>query len=254
MSKRGFFGVYLLAAGAGLLSSAPGFAAEIRIFSGGAVEPGLVAAVAAFHQQTGNDAKITFATAPAIQQRIGAGEAADVVIAPPAVIAELAKSGRLDGQNRVAIGRVGIGIVVRSGTAKPSVTSAEDLKRAVLDATSVVYNKASTGLYLEKMFDRLGVGPDVKAKEVRYPDGAAVMEHVIKSTGKEVGFGAMTEISLYRDKGLQFVGPLPADVQNYTSYAAAPTSAPANRAGAMEFIKFLATPAAKTAFAAKGVE
>ena len=243
-----------LAIASGLLASSPALAAEINIISAGAVEPGVVAAADAFRKETGNEVKIKFATAPAIRQRVSGGEAADVVIAPPAVIDELAKAGKLDASGRVPVGRVGVGALVRDGAVKPDVSSADALKRALLDAESVVYNKASTGLYLEKLFERLGVGAEIKAKETRYPDGAAVMEHVIHGKGKEIGFGAMTEIALYRDKGAQFVGPLPGDTQNYTSYAAAPSAAPANGDGAASFVKFLRSPAAKAAFQAKGVE
>ena len=249
MNKR-----VLLAMTLGLLASAPALAGTIDLISAGAVEPGVAAAVDAFRKETGTEVRIKFATAPAIRQRVGGGEAADVVIAPPAVIEELAKAGKLDGSGRAPVGRVGVGVLVRDGATKPDVSSADALKRALLDAELVVYNKASTGLYLEKLFERLGVAAQVKAKETRYPDGAAVMEHVIHGKGKEIGFGAITEIRLYGDKGAQFVGPLPGDAQNYTSYAAAPSAAPANRDGAAAFVKFLATPAAKAAFLAKGVE
>jgi molybdate transport system substrate-binding protein len=249
MSTRMFLTITL-----SLLASAPALAAEISIISAGAVEPGVTAAAEAFHKETGAEVKIKFATAPAIRERVGGGEAADVVIAPPAVIDELAKAGKLDGSARAAVGRVGVGVVVRDGVAKPDVSSTDALKRALLDADSVIYNKASTGLYLEKLFDRLGVGREVKAKETRFADGAAVMEHVIHGKGKEIGFGAITEIRLYGDKGAQFVGPLPPEAQNYTSYAAAPSAAPANRGGAAAFVKFLASPAARAAFLAKGVE
>jgi molybdate transport system substrate-binding protein len=249
MNKR-----VLLPVALGLLACGPTLAAELNLISAGAVEPGVVAAADAFQRETGAEVKIKFATAPAIRQRVGGGEAVDMVIAPPAVIEELAKAGKLDGSGSAAVGRVGVGVLVRGGALKPDVSSADALKRALLDAESVVYNKASTGLYLEKLFERLGVGAEVKAKETRYPDGAAVMEHVIHGKGKEIGFGAMTEIRLYGDKGAQFVGPLPPEAQNYTSYAAALAVAPANRDGAAAFVKFLASPAARAAFLAKGVE
>jgi molybdate transport system substrate-binding protein len=238
----------------GLLASGPSLAAEINIMSAGAVEPGITAAAEAFQRETGTAVKIKFATAPAIRERVGRGEAADVVIAPPTLIDELARAGKLDGSGRAAVGRVGVGVVVRDGAVKPDVSSADALKRALLDADSVVYNKASTGLYLDQLFERLGVGAQVKTKETRYPDGAAVMEHVIHGKGKEIGFGAMTEIRLFGDKGAQFVAPLPPEAQNYTSYAAAPSAAPANRQGAAAFVTFLATPAARAALQAKGVE
>jgi len=249
MSKR-----VILPIAVGLLACGSAFGAEINIISAGAVEPGVVAAADIFRKETGTEVKIKFATAPAIQRRVGGGEAADVVIAPPALIDDLAKAGKLDGSGRAAVGRVGVGVLVRDGAAKPDVSSSDALKHALRDAESVVYNTASTGLYLEKLFERLGVGAEVKAKETRYGDGAAVMEHVIHGKGKEIGFGAITEIRLYGDKGAQFVGPLPAEAQNYTSYAAAPSAAPANREGAAAFVKFLASPAARAAFLAKGIE
>ncbi len=237
-----------------LLAGAPASGAELSILSGGAVEPGVTAAVELFRQQAGADVKVRFATAPAIRQRIDGGEAADVVIAPPAVIDDLAKAGKLGGAGRTPVGRVGVGVVVRDGAPKPDISSTEALKRALIDAQSVVYNKASTGLYLERLFERLGIGAEVKAKETRYPDGAAVIEHVIHGTGNEIGFGAITEIALYRGKGAQYAGPLPGDVQNYTPYVAAPSTAPANSEGAAAFLKFLGTPAARAALLAKGVE
>lgn len=237
-----------------VFACAPASAEELGIISGGAVEPGVTAVVTLFRAETGVDVKVRFATAPMIQRRIGGGESADVVIAPPAVIDELEKAGKLGGAGRTAVGRVGIGVVVRDGAPTPDVSSAAALKRALLDARSVVYNKASTGLYLEKLFERLGVGSEVKAKEVRYPDGAAVIEHIIRGTGNDIGFGAITEIGLYRGKGARFVGPLPAGTQNYTSYAAAASAMPGNGEAAAAFLKFIGTPAARAAFLAQGVE
>jgi len=237
-----------------LLACGPASGAGISIISGGAVEPGVSAVADLFAKETGAEVQVRFATAPAILQRVGGGEAADVVIAPPAVIDELAKAGKIDGAGRAAVGRVGVGVVVRDGASMPDVSSTDALRRALIGARSVVYNKASTGLYLEKLFDRLGVGAEVKAKETRYPDGASVIEHVIHGTGNEIGFGAITEIALYHGKGAQFAGPLPGDAQNYTSYAAAPSAVPANGEGAAAFLKFLGSPAARAAFLAKGVE
>ncbi len=237
-----------------LLAAGPASSAGLSVISGGAVEPGIAAVAELFRAQTGADVSIRFATAPMILQRIGGGEAADVVIAPPAVIDALAKSGRLDGAERAPVGRVGIGVVVRDGAAPPDVSSAEALTQALINARSVVYNKASTGLYLEKLFERLGVGAEVRAKEIRYADGAAVIETIIHGAGNEIGFGAVTEIALYRGKGAQFAGPLPEGTQNYTSYAAAPAAAPADRDTATAFLKFLGSAAAREALLAKGVE
>ena len=80
------------------------------------------------------------------------------------------------------------------------------------------------------------------------------MEHVLKGGGREIGFGAITEILLYKEKGLRFVGPLPADVQNYTTYSAAPMTAGVNIDLARKFVRYLGDPAGKKLFVAAGIE
>src|ERR1700693_5835496 len=91
-------------------------AAEIRVLSAGAVEPGLRAAAAAFKKQAGHEVNITFNTAPEIRKRIGGGEAFDAVIAPPAALDEFAGKVTAEGAN---LGRVGLGVAGRPGDAVP---------------------------------------------------------------------------------------------------------------------------------------
>ena len=228
------------------------FAAEIAVLSAGAIEPGLKAAAAAFERETGHVAKITFNTAPELRKKMEANPAFDVVIAPPAVLGEFAGAGKL-AEVRANVGRVGMGVAVRDGAAVPDISSADALKRAVLSADSLVFNRASTGLYLEGLLKKMEVLAQVEAKTSRYPDGAAVMEHVIKGKGAEIGFGAITEIMLYQGKGLRFVGPIPAEVQNYTAYTAAPLASSPQPALAQQFVVFLSGPVGKPAFVAAGI-
>lgn len=228
-------------------------AAEITVLSGGAIEPGLHAAVSAFEKQSGHHVKITFNTTPQIQKRIAGGDRFDVVIAPPATIKTFAQEGKVEADG-VNVGRVGLGAVVRPGAPAPDLSSAEALKKSVLEAESIVFNRASTGIYFENLLKKMGVYDQVEAKTTRYADGASVMEHVLKGKGREVGFGAITEILLYKEKGLRFVGPLPAEIQNYTSYTAAPMTGGANGETARALVKFLGSPAGKKLFVAAGIE
>lgn len=248
----------------GLLASAVLVSAqadEIRVLSAGAIEPGLRAAAAAFDRQTGHVTTLTFNTAPALRRRMGLGleadtpvaEAAfDVVIAPPAVLGEFADAGKL-AEGRANVGRVGMGVTVRDGAPVPDISSPEALQQAVLAADSLVFNRASTGLYFEGLLKKMGIEARVEGKTTRYPDGAAVLEHVIAGKGREIGFAAMTEILLYQGKGLRLVGPLPAAVQNYTAYRAAPLVSSPRTALAQEFVTFLAGPVAKPLLVAAGV-
>jgi molybdate transport system substrate-binding protein len=228
-------------------------AAEIRVLSAGAVEPGLRAAAAAYAKQSGNEVKITFNTAPQIRKRIGGGEAFDVVIAPPGALDEFDGAGKIVAE-RVSLGRVGLGVAVRPGAELPDISSSERLRASVLAADSIVFNRASTGIYLENLLKNMGVYEQVLPKTTRYADAGAVMEHVLKGKGREIGFGPVTEILLHRDKGLRLVGPLPADVQNYTYYAAAPMNAAAQPELARAFVRYLGGAEAKALFVAAGVE
>ena len=226
--------------------------ADLAVLSAGAIEPGLRAAAAAFDRQTGHVTTMTFNTAPALKKRMEGQPPFDVVIAPPAVIGEFAGASQL-AETRANVGRVGMGVAVRDGAPLPDLSTAESMKQAVLSADSLVFNRASTGLYLEGLLRKMSIYPQVEAKTTRHPDGAAVMEHVIQGKGREIGFGAITEILLYKGKGLVFAGPVPAEVQNYTAYTAAPLASSKQQDLAQQFVSFLSGPVGKPLFVAAGV-
>ena len=227
-------------------------AAEITVLSGGALEPGLKAVAAAYEKESGHTVKITFNTTPAMRKRVEAGDTFDVVIAPPAAIKEFAAAGKVE-DGGINVGRVGSGIAVRPDAPVPDVSSPDAIKRAVLEAESIVFNRASTGLYIENMLRKMGVYEQIELKTVRYPDAFAVMDHLLKGKGREIGFGPITEILLFKDKGLRLVGPLPAEIQNYTAYVAVAMSAGTNKEVAQSFVRFLGGPG-KPLFVAAGIE
>lgn len=228
-------------------------AAEITVLSGGAIEAGLKAVAAAFEKQTGHKVEITFNTTPQMRKRVDAGDTFDVMVAPPDAIAEFAKAGKVEAGG-VDVGRVGSGVAVRPGAPVPAIATAEDIRRTVLEAESIVFNRASTGLYFETLLKKWGIYSQVEPRVVRYATGAEVMGHVLKGKGKEVGFGPITEILLEKDHGLILVGPLPAEIQNYTSYTAVPMSAGTQKEAARAFVTFLGGPVGRPLFVSAGVE
>ena len=236
--------LFLLAAVTGIAQ-----AQEISVLSAGAVEPGLRAALGLYEKKTA----VTFNTAPQIRERVEKGDKFDVVIVPPAVMDAFAEAGRVEAE-RVMLGRVGQGIAVRPGAPVPDVSSVEAMKRALLEAESVVFNRATGGQYIESMLRKIGVYDQIEKKTTRYASAAQVMDHLLKGKGREVGFAPMTEIMLYQDKGLRFVGPLPAEVQQYNAYVASAMRGGANAQAAAALVKFLATPQAKAALASGGVD
>ncbi len=217
------------------------------------MQPGLIAVAPEFRRQSGHELKVVYAIASELRRRIGGGETADVVLAPVAVIAELAERGRVAAEGRVAVGRVGVGVVARNGAPLPGIGSADALTRALLDADSVVYNRASSGVYVETMLKTIGIYEQIRDKLVRYDDGTAVMHHLMRGTGREFGFGGVTDILMYRDKGLRLVGPLPEEIQNYTAYTAALITASPNPDGAQALLRFLASPRGRALFSTNGI-
>lgn len=223
---------------------------DLTLLSAGAVEPGLRAALKAY----GKPVSVTFNTAPQIRERVEKkGEKYDVVVVPPAAMDAFAEAGRVEAA-RVTLGKVGQGIAVRPGAPVPDISSLDAMKRALLEAESVVFNRATGGQYIESMLRKIGVYEQIEKKTTRYASAAEVMEHLLKGKGREVGFAPMTEIMLYKEKGLRFVGPLPAEVQQHNTYVASPMRGAKNAQGAADLVRFLGTPAAKAALVSGGVE
>lgn len=229
-------------------------AAELKVLSVGSINPGLSNNAEQFKRDTGNQVTIQVDTAPGLSRRLTTGETADVLIAPANVLDEAAKAGKLVAGTRMLVARVGVGVTVRRAASLPNVKNTADLKQALEAADSVVYNEGSSGIYLEKLFDQMGIGARLKPKTTRYPNGGQVAQHVVNGKGNEIGFLPIPYIKSNLETGLQYVGPLPADVQNYTAYEAAVMSGGKATDAAKDFVKYLTSQAAKQIFSAAGVD
>jgi molybdate transport system substrate-binding protein len=246
-----FFGT--VAAACLVLSAAAG-AAEIKVLAAGGMRPGLNAAAKVFRDQTGVEAKFTYEPPVDLGKRVAGGEAADIVVSSPAIVADLAKSGKVLGDSRMHLGRVGVGVVARAGAPQPDVSSVPALRTALIDAEAVIYNTASSGTYIDSMLKKLGVFDQIEHKLVRLWDGTAVMHHLMEGKANEFGFGGITDILGYRDQGLRLVGPLPAEIQNYANYSAAVIAAAPNPEAAKAFMAYLASADGRALFVANGIQ
>ena len=226
----------------------------VRVLSPSAVHSSLEAIAAAYRGQGGGEVTLTFETAPALAARLAGGEIADVVIAPPKVMDELVGASRVQSAGRFQLGRVGVGIVVRAGAPLPDISDTEALTRSLLAADAIVHTRASSGIYVAQLLERLGISAAIKAKTLTYHDAQGAFTRLASGSGREIGFGGITEIRRWSDRGLKLVGPLPPDIQNYTTYVAASSVAAINPEGARAFLAFLASAAAHSIFTAHGVD
>lgn len=239
---------------AGLWLTGQAAAAEIKVLTGGAFKQVVLAVVPAFEQQTGHKVIVDNDTAGALKKRIEGGEAFDVAVITPAVINELAGAGKVSAGSRVDLARVGVGVMVKEGAPKPDVSTVEAFKEALLKAKTVAYidpaSGGSSGIYLDKLFERLGVADQVRAK-ARLKKGGYVADLLV-SGDAELGLHQISEIVPV--KGVTLVAPLPKEIQNYTTYAAGLSAASSNKDVAQALIKAFASPAAAAVLKEKGME
>ena len=228
----------------------------LKVLSGGAVQRGLESVAQAFEKETGHKIILTFATAPAIRRKVENAEtSADVVLAPVQTMEDFTNSGHIVAGSHAVIGNVRAGVVVRRDAPEPDIATAESLKQEILDSRSLVYNEGSSGIFVEKLLDRLGIAEEARAKTIRFPDAEGVMKHLAGSrTAREIGFGQITAILMRSDEGVKLVGPLPKAVANITTYAAGVSARAEAPELAHRFVRFLITPAAKAAFRSTGVD
>ena len=225
----------------------------IKILSAGAPKTGVSDSAEAFEAAHEVSIAVEFATAPVLRERVGDGTAeADIIVAPLAAMDAFETDGKIAAGSRVRLGDINAAVVVRDGAHEPDISTAKALKQEILDADSLVYNKASSGQYIEKMMEKLGIADAVRDKTVRTDSGAGVMEHLaVSSVEREIGFGQQTEIRVHDGRGTHLVGPLPEGVANITTYDAALLSE--GSAAAAEFLRYLGEPEAKEFFRRSGV-
>jgi molybdate transport system substrate-binding protein len=230
-------------------------AADITVVSGGAFKQVLTALIAQYEKETGNKVAVTYRTVGQHLALIRDGkEQFDVAVLTPQAIEGLAKEGKVVPGSRANLAKVGIGVVVKAGAPLPDISTDEAFKRALLAAKSVAYidPKAggSSGIYVDKLLQRLGIADQIHAKAVLV-QGGAVADHIANGEA-EMGVHQISEILPVA--GVTLVGPLPADIQNFTVYAAGVGTAAQDEAAAKGFVQFLAGPLALPIIKAKGME
>ena len=227
----------------------------LRILSGGAVQRGLESAAEIFQRETGHRIAISFATAPVLRRKVeNKEESPDIVVAPVPLMMDFEGEGCIVAGSSIAVGSVKAGVVVRQGPWSPDISSVESLKRELVASDSIVYNQGSSGIFVEKLIQNLGLADLAKAKTTRLPDAESVMIHLAESGAvREIGFGQITAIVLHAGRGVKLVGPLPKEVENVTTYAAGVSTSAEFPAQAKQLVSFLTAPAAKEAFKAAGV-
>lgn len=226
-------------------------AAEIKIWTARALATVLAEVGPKFEQATGHKLTVTTGLSDQFMQRAGAGESFDILITGASPLDELIKNRKITSASRTDIARSGIGVEVRSGASKPDVSSVEAFKRALLNAKSIAYLKdVGSGIYVTSLLERLGIAEAIKSRVTR-PETDVVSELVAKG---EVELGIVVITQILTTPGVELVGPLPAEIQSYVSFAAGISASSKEPEAAKDLIKFLTGPIAVAVIKAQGME
>jgi molybdate transport system substrate-binding protein len=239
-----------------LFFAAAARADEIRVMTSGAFTAAYLQVVPEFEHTT--HIKIVTAygasmgNAPdSIPSRLRRGEPVDVVILAGDALDELIKQGKVVPGSRVDLVRSSIGMAVRAGASKPDISSVDALKRTLLEAKSIAYSASASGVYLShELFERLGIAEQVRGKCKRVasePVGA-----VVARGDAEIGFQQISE--LLPVPGIEYVGPLPREVQKVTVFSAGIAVGAKQPDAARALIRFLASTAVAPAIKKSGLD
>jgi molybdate transport system substrate-binding protein len=253
MRKFSFAMAGLALAGALLLNSAAQ-AAEIVVLAAAAIEEPFEAVMHAFEHDTGAKVAVTFGSVGAIQNKLKAGAAADLVVVTTALAAAAEKEGKALAGSSSVVGRAEIGVAVRAGAPVPDISTVDAFKGTLLAAKSVSFTDPAGGgtaaVFVAGMLDRLGVADTIKAKSVKFNTGREVTAAVAAGNA-EIGIGFISEFVPV--KQVKVAGALPKEIGFINEYSA---YIPATSAGVEQvraLLAYLARPASRDIFKTAGI-
>jgi len=167
---------------------------------------------------------------------------------------ELIAAGHVRPEDVAVLGSVTLGVTIREGDRVPDLASVDAFVASVLAADRIIYNTASSGQHVAKVFERLGLAERIGSKVLALPDGKSAMEALAADrSGNAIGFGQATEIRLHDHLGTRFVGPLPGEIGHETHYAAGRLAAASEPDAARQLIDFMISPRGRQVFVDTGV-
>ena len=233
-----------------LAASLPVAAVEVRVMSAGAVKTAFSEAVSAWEAVTGHRVVASFAPAGELRKKVGAGEAADILIVPREGLADVESA--LAPGARYDLGTVAMGVAVRAGAARPDISTPEALKATLLATKSLTYMDPTRGTsgkhFDESVLPQLGIRDEVRAK-TSFGEGGFIAEKVARGE-VEMAFHQITE--MLPVQGITIVGPLPDSLQKKTVYTGAVMGKAAHPDEARALLEFLVSPSGRSYFYNRG--
>jgi molybdate transport system substrate-binding protein len=239
----------------GITAGGAARASEIKLLCAVALHPAIDVLIPEFEKSSGHRVTVAYGNAGAIADRFQKGEVADLMINAAPLMDQVRAQDKVVFGDRIIIAKVGVGAFVRKGDAKPDISSADAFKRSMLAARSITYpdpaGGGASGIYMASLLERLGIAEEMKPKTKLAPS-AKVLYASVAVGDIEIGFNQISEV--LAQPPIEFVGPLPSAIQNYTQFAPGIVAGSSQTEAARAFITFLTSPAAETVLKAKGFE
>jgi len=250
MGKPLLKSVAILLSSAFVMTSTSLQAAELKVIAGGSMTAPLNALAAPFEKASGHKLSIHFDSTPNIIARVNAGTPFDVAVVPADVFKDAAAKARFAPGPTIDIARVGYGVIARAGAPKPDISTPDAFKKALLAAPSIAFLPASAaGAYVTKVFERLGIAEEMKAKTKVQAAPPQIAPAVAKGEA-EMGVFLMNVLVA---PGVELVGPFPGELQQELVFTSAVAADTAEAAAAKTLINYLTTPEATAIIKAAGM-
>lgn len=225
--------------------------AELKVLSVGPLKTFLEEIGPQFERSTGHKLAITYNVSAALKRQIDAGETFDVALLLPALIDDLLKQSKVAAGTRIDVSRAAVGVAVRKGAQKPDIGSTEAFKRTLIEAKSIAYSaEGGSGTYFKSVLDRLGIAAEIDAK-LKPLASSAVVPSVAKGDAE---LAVISPPAILADLGVELVGILPKELQQYVVYTAGVSAAASDADAAKALLTYLTTPAAMSIMKTKGLE
>lgn len=190
------------------IPSRAGAQGEVTLLSPDPIKATIEKLVGDFEAKTGTRVKITYGTGVSTRKTVASGQALDVslLFAP---FPEALKTGNIVPGSATVIARLRLALAVQKGAPKPDISTPEAVKRALLNAKSILSvdpTQGSVGGIALATLDKLGITEQVKPKIMWVKTGVIVQDSVAKGEA-EIALGPY--LSDMRNPGLDVVGALP---------------------------------------------
>ena len=209
-----------IAAAIPLVLASAANAAQLKVMVSGAMAHALEEVTQDFAKKNGHTLDFVVGTTGVIQDKVRAGEKADVIEVTSAGMDALEKEKLVVPGTRVDLARANIGVAVREGTPTPDISTVDALKARLIAAKSVAWIDpkvgGQAGQAITGLLQKMGIADEVMKKSVYGKTGGEAVQ--MMAAGKaDMAISFISEIKPI--KGAKVAGSLPAAVQNPSTYA-----------------------------------